>query len=683
SHWLDLLMESDLDMVGPVTNANGNEQTIWIDYEVEKDFNAFTKVEEFAAFRASTYRGYEVSSENVTAFCSLMKRTMLESTGEFDPLFFPGGFEDADLCERFKAKGGRIGIRRDCYIHHWGGGSFSKLNMDNRMHISLSNMKRFESKWNTLWTGTQQLLPDSLFQDMQFLAQNAIEDARAWKLLQDTNKGIKALLKGYESARIEMDKRVYGANVSAQQLTAPASCTLEADKANEEEKRDFTVVPYFPDPTASQVGHSVLKTACGLAEHCVECVAVLYHGAKTSYHILRAPLRRKSAYQRALSFISESEKAGKGTVCILAPMYTKDNLADGYFQRVFAVDQHVLKDYAKLYIEHYPQTVSPFIEYKDSKHMVLYGDWCNPQNVNALKMLCTRSGRVYSHSLLRCVEDSLCPLFLHWLTQQHVKFIVDMHGAIPEEAAFYDNWEGAQTYQRMEEVLVAGADAMIAVNHAMVAHFQKKYDYTSSMPSLIVMPIYLDEPMDHDAIANKLARTDYAHPLAVYAGGLHKWQNISLMQDVIAQAGDRFCYDLLVREPDVFVQLYGKRKKPAAFKVRCLPPEQVFEVYRDCHYGFILRDDIVVNNVACPTKLIEYIRFGVLPIMKTEHIGDFAHYGMKYLSYEDFSNGKIPDAEHYQEMIEHNAKVLACFTSDYEQGRSQLLALLEQKGAKA
>lgn len=38
------------------------------------------------------------------------------------------------------------------------------------------------------------------------------------------------------------------------------------------------------------------------------------------------------------------------------------------------------------------------------------------------------------------------------------------------------------------------------------------------------------------------------------------------------------------------------------------------DTLRDVKFGFVLRDDIAVNNVATPTKLSSYLSAGVIPI---------------------------------------------------------------------
>ena len=80
--------------------------------------------------------------------------------------------------------------------------------------------------------------------------------------------------------------------------------------------------------------------------------------------------------------------------------------------------------------------------------------------------------------------------------------------------------------------------------------------------------------------------------------------------------------------------------------------------------------------------MIEYIRFGVLPVIKTEHIGDFARYGMVSVSYEDFRVGRIPDEKSYKQMIRHNLDVLDAFVCDYQSGRTELLKLIDGSVAR-
>lgn len=53
------------------------------------------------------------------------------------------------------------------------------------------------------------------------------------------------------------------------------------------------------------------------------------------------------------------------------------------------------------------------------------------------------------------------------------------------------------------------------------------------------------------------------------------------------------------------------------YSVTSVPPDQMTEALRDVKFGFVLRDDIAVNNVATPTKLSSYLSAGVIPVYST------------------------------------------------------------------
>ena len=664
--WLDRLMESNADVTGPVTNANGNEQTVQIDYEVGQDLSAFDTVNEFARFRAEIYDGYEVPANCVTGFCSLIKRSMIDQIGLMDERFYPGGYDDCDYDRRVHAAGGTISIRRDCYLHHWGGGSFSKLQMNSRVGISFANMIRYEQKWGTEWTGTQQLLPLSMEQDILFLLAKGIHDERAVRLIRETRKAISTILKNHEKRQIEADKQFYALDIE-HELNQKPPITEEktGDKPEQETKKAeepahvISETAYYPDPGVRQIAADGKQFI------------------RTIYHEVRAPGRRKKAFADVLSFIREGKVQNRGTIAVLAPIFTEENLKDGYFQRVYAVDNEVLPEWRKVYFfaRTYPL---PVVEKIDDMHMMVSFNILRPQEIKSMEMLLRECGIVYSHSLLRCSVYEMNPSVLHRMIKDKVKLIVDMHGSVPEEAIMQDDWTGAQVYNATEETLLQEADAFICVNHAMLEHFTEKYDYMDIKARPVIMPIFADQKCEDEIIENKLKISDYSKPMVVYAGGLQVWQNIDLMQDVMAERKE-YRYDMMVPDPEGFLTMFGQRDKPADMLVRAVAPEEVLKQYEKCHFGFVLRDDITVNRVACPTKLVEYIRYGVLPIMKSPRIGDFTRYGMQYISLDDFRKGKLPAEEEYLRMIRQNTAVLEKLEKDYREGRETVRALVGGK----
>jgi hypothetical protein len=100
------------------------------------------------------------------------------------------------------------------------------------------------------------------------------------------------------------------------------------------------------------------------------------------------------------------------------------------------------------------------------------------------------------------------------------------------------------------------------------------------------------------------------------------------------------------------------------------------KAYPEAILGFVLRDDIAVNNVACPTKISEYLRHGIIPIVYSENIGDFVNLGMKYIRLSDFVEGKIPNAETLEKMRQDNYECLQKYDELCEKGEKEFYKLM-------
>ena len=96
-----------------------------------------------------------------------------------------------------------------------------------------------------------------------------------------------------------------------------------------------------------------------------------------------------------------------------------------------------------------------------------------------------------------------------------------------------------------------------------------------------------------------------------------------------------------------------------------------------CHLGFVLRDDVLVNRVACPTKLLEYIQYGVLPIVLSDAIGDFKELGYKYIGLDDFVNLRF-DSLSISHQVDDNKVVLSEFRNTASKALSQLSQFLKK-----
>lgn len=110
-----------LGMVGPVTNAAGNEQCI---YTPSGDMSE--KIETGLRYACSG------NDDVLTAYrldfcCVAITRHMFDQIGLLDEDFGRGYFEDLDYSLRITAAGFKLGVAEDSFVYHRGSASFSKV----------------------------------------------------------------------------------------------------------------------------------------------------------------------------------------------------------------------------------------------------------------------------------------------------------------------------------------------------------------------------------------------------------------------------------------------------------------------------------------------------------------------------------------------------------------------------
>lgn len=148
--WLELLLrhlrrDPTVGLLTPVTNFAGNEIKIGTDYRNQEE------METFAAHVTRTHCGESFDVEVAPLFCAITPKQVWERVGPLDETFEIGMFEDDDLSMRVRAAGFRVVAARDCFIHHFGQGSFSQLPNVECQRIFDQNRRAFEIKWGMTW----------------------------------------------------------------------------------------------------------------------------------------------------------------------------------------------------------------------------------------------------------------------------------------------------------------------------------------------------------------------------------------------------------------------------------------------------------------------------------------------------------------------------------------------------
>ena len=365
-----------------------------------------------------------------------------------------------------------------------------------------------------------------------------------------------------------------------------------------------------------------------------------------------AMMSKKTSLLSVLAFVLSKRKEIP-VVCVFAPMFTKENERDGYIQRIKAIDDAILAASLRIYLSgDLPAGSHPEMQWADDAHLELRFNSRSCFQLQCVFMLVRLCKTVYCHSLLRFMPNSVNERLLNIFRFRHITTVWDVHGAVPEECSLTSDEGNRMLAESVEQTLWEKASVIVTVSEAMEKHLRDKHGDTRA--TLIVLPIFPPSLLT----AMPPAQCDAKQELTIYAGGLQAWQNIALMQETIAVTSEWMHYTILVPDASAWNNTQLDCAAPEHLEITTLPPEKIHEVYAKARYGFILRDDSPINRVACPTKLVEYIAYGIIPIMKSPMIGDFVQYGLRYVSVENLQAGCMPSKTEIDFMRINNRQIV-------------------------
>ena len=185
----------------------------------------------------------------------------------------------------------------------------------------------------------------------------------------------------------------------------------------------------------------------------------------------------------------------------------------------------------------------------------------------------------------------------------------------------------------------------------------------------IVLPIFTK------AAKRRISKSSEAKLTLVYSGGLQRYQNVDLMLDTIRKIQGQCRVKILTQKVRWFNQLTKKAHLKITY-VKRVPSYEMPKEYEDCDMGFVLRENIVVNLVACPTKLVEYITYGIVPIVLSPKIGDFCELSYSYVLNTELIEGNFPSQQEISRMRTNNYRVLDQLDTMRKKGEDELLKTL-------
>lgn len=163
------------------------------------------------------------------------------------------------------------------------------------------------------------------------------------------------------------------------------------------------------------------------------------------------------------------------------------------------------------------------------------------------------------------------------------------------------------------------ARAIFYVSEEMQKYLERKFRIQTTEKAFI-MPCFNVTIGNSPIFRNK----EYKKNIFSYVGSLSEWQCFPQTVD--------FYKNIEMQYKDTEFRVFTFSKNEAEhickekgikhYSVTSVAPDEMTEALKDVKFGFVLRDNIAVNNVATPTKLSSYMAAGVIPIF-SDCIKDF------------------------------------------------------------
>ena len=337
---------------------------------------------------------------------------------------------------------------------------------------------------------------------------------------------------------------------------------------------------------------------------------------------------------------------------------------DGLYNRVIFIDK-IFDKYCRVYINEASDFTELSIDIINQRCIQINIPLLASDYYQFAAQFSASFGIVYVHSIYQLISSFKQNLFLSCNNK-----IWDVHGVVPEELVMMGNrsTEVINFVSGLEKLAYTHATLIIAVTGEMIKHLQNKYsDLNQLSKKFIKLPIISTLIAPNGTVLSPLEKNK---PVVIYSGGVQVWQQVHKMLEFVHLNTHRFSFIFLVTDVDLIRKKYQELYAcDFPDMLKSVSPEEVSSYYKVAKYGLLLRDDNVVNQVACPTKLIEYISYGLIPIFASDQIGDFKTLGLKY--YEYFRTDDLTSSEE-ELFIEQNYNVLMQLVDSSQVGSEEL-----------
>lgn len=363
------------------------------------------------------------------------------------------------------------------------------------------------------------------------------------------------------------------------------------------------------------------------------------------------------------------------TIVFIAKYPTGELVKDGASIRFLAID-NIYKDWNKIYVESFTFPFFNFIYFLFRDFVRKYYKYplFSNHNTKSYKYLDRKTTEsLFESADIIYIENftNLVKLDKKLLKKYASKMILDFHGCVIEEMKdLKAPWWKIANMKQYEYFALKHLKYFVSVSENMTKYYIKKYPFAKDKV-FINLPIFNNSGVQSNCSPKDKFRI-------IYSGKNQSWQNIELMVKTIKKllnSDIKNKLDFEIYTPDIqeISNLLKQNNIFESVNIESCTQEQLINKYKYADFGFILRDDNFVNRVACPTKLIEYMKNGIIPIVLQPEIGDFNTLGYNYILNDDILHEKIPSFEELNRMKNVNYKIINEMNSLVKESENKLI----------
>lgn len=201
-----------------------------------------------------------------------------------------------------------------------------------------------------------------------------------------------------------------------------------------------------------------------------------------------------------------------------------------------------------------------------------------------------------------------------YLKTRSNKIIMWFQGVSPEEYLMINNYSFKAKivsflFSSVERLTIKLSFFNFFVSNAMKVHYNNKFNYDANNYSII--PCY-NKYLNKACFKEVIKKEDSF----VYAGSLFTWQCFEKTIELYSQIekkNNNASLTILTKEIDE-ANIIINKYKIENYSVYYVPLEKLDDELSKFKYGFLLRENDLINNVSTPTKMNSYLSVGLIPI---------------------------------------------------------------------